>query len=189
MPPVYGFQSLPHMSQWIDTYLNASLPSKKELQKKPHWASVDIDDTVIRSSGGSKPIKCMIELVKGMKQRGMKIAIITARPDGDDQVSWTEGQLKEHDIPYDKLVLMPRRERRSHNWDDAVGVYKERERRKLLRDGGKLVLTLGDGPGDHQPRSKYEALRKIYFPHKSKQDRFIYFFNDILSAKMPCQYD
>jgi ribonucleotide monophosphatase NagD (HAD superfamily) len=66
----------------------------------------DIDDTLI-SSRDKKVIEPVYNIYKALKQRGYKIVIITARPGFQENIEWTERQLKEINVQYDVLVFTP----------------------------------------------------------------------------------
>ena len=66
----------------------------------------DIDDTLI-SSRDKKVIEPVYNIYKSLKERGYKIVIITARPGFQENIEWTERQLREINVQYDVLVFTP----------------------------------------------------------------------------------
>ena len=71
----------------------------------------DLDNTLVKTEGsnykGSTPIPEAIEKVRGYKQRGDHIIIMTARGSGSkkDWREFTAQQLTEFGIPYDQLIV------------------------------------------------------------------------------------
>ena len=71
----------------------------------------DLDNTLVKTEGsnykGSTPIPEAIEKVRGYKQRGDHIIIMTARVSGSkkDWREFTAQQLTEFGIPYDQLIV------------------------------------------------------------------------------------
>jgi ribonucleotide monophosphatase NagD (HAD superfamily) len=66
----------------------------------------DIDDTLI-SSRDNKVIEPVYNIYKSVKEKGYKIVIITARPGFQENIEWTERQLREINVQYDVLVFTP----------------------------------------------------------------------------------
>lgn len=71
----------------------------------------DLDNTLVRTEGsdykGSTPIPKAIEKVRGYKERGDHIIIMTARGSGSktDWREFTAKQLDDFGIPYDQLIV------------------------------------------------------------------------------------
>src|SRR5690606_33190663 len=72
-------------------------------------------DSFFAAAGDDDPIPAVIAVVKALKAAGYDIHIITGRR--DDTRSVTEGWLREHGVPYDRLVM---REFHDHTPDDDL---------------------------------------------------------------------
>ena len=94
----------------------------------------DIDDTLITSKTG-KRIEEVYKIYQQSRQMGFKIIIVTARPYFDSNVKWTERQLKEYNIIYDKLVFAS---------PENKGDYKRTSKYNFILSVGDMDTDLTD---------------------------------------------
>jgi|TARA_R110002072_G_scaffold26641_1_gene87850 ribonucleotide monophosphatase NagD (HAD superfamily) len=85
----------------------------------------DIDDTLIRS-GDKSPIKDTFKILRLARTFGYKIIIMTARP--PEAREYTEEQLRDYGISWDRLYLVP--------------ASKKGETKR--KTGLRFVLSVGD---------------------------------------------
>lgn len=70
----------------------------------------DIDDTLVRASDG-RLMMPIIRLARWAKRLGYIVVIITARRATRETIRYTEEQLDEIDVPYDRLLFVPAAEK------------------------------------------------------------------------------
>lgn len=94
----------------------------------------DIDDTLISSETGKRiePVYKIYEIAKNL---GYKIVIVTARPLFDDNVKWTQRQLRNFNIKYDELVFASPKNK---------GYYKRTSEYNFILSVGDMDTDLTD---------------------------------------------
>ena len=70
----------------------------------------DIDDTLVRASDG-RLMMPIIRLARWAKRLGYVVVIMTARRATRETIRYTEEQLDEIDVPYDRLLFVPAAEK------------------------------------------------------------------------------
>jgi hypothetical protein len=100
----------------------------------------DIDYTLINGQG--LPINQMIALYKIILQKGINIAIITARTGSPHNVEKTKEELSRYGINnYKYLYFLP--EGQNDPW-----IYKYNARKQLHDHGWNVITSIGDEPWD-----------------------------------------
>lgn len=94
----------------------------------------DIDDTLIAAATG-KRIEPVYKIYQQVKRAGYKIVIVTARPLFDQNVEWTQNQLRSHGITYDALVFASAEDK---------GYYKRTSRYNFVLSVGDMDTDLTD---------------------------------------------
>jgi predicted secreted acid phosphatase len=96
----------------------------------------DIDETLINSKG--LPIQPIVDTYLFAKEKGLKTAIITARPGSEKNIIETHKQLKTIGIDkYDNMYFLP-----ENKQDPAF--FKLSARKDLHKRGYTVVMTIGD---------------------------------------------
>lgn len=118
-------------------------------------AVFDIDGTILKDRGGDDNVAPLCNrMLHGLfnlcKELNIPVYIITARPEGKQQRSWTVDQLRQCGYPiesYVSLTMMPLAEwnrlNRGSNWNFSDYKFRERER-IVQRDHRTIVLNAGD---------------------------------------------
>jgi hypothetical protein len=107
----------------------------------------DFDDTIATKlfAGGSfDPIEPIVNLLKNLKSRGLNIAIITHKADNPVERKVIADYLASIGVPFDKLVLLPDDQRK----DRGTGLWKQRERDKIVNAGQIVPFSFGDEKTD-----------------------------------------
>ena len=117
----------------------------------------DIDDTLLRSYNTSQPIVPVVNFYKYLVNNGYNTAIITARPNFEQNVKYTIDDLKNIGIEndYKFLVLKPLNE---HN----IVEYKINARKQILDNGYTPLMSIGDMYWDV---GKYGGIGIIVLPN------------------------
>ena len=126
----------------VQAALRWSVPYISTFRLLAHKPAIclDIDGTVLlnhEENGESYCVKEFKTLCELCVKMGVKIFIVTARPDGDDQQTWTIGQLNECGIkPVEQLFMRPR--------SSEYANYKASARQEIRNMGHSLLLSVGD---------------------------------------------
>lgn len=111
------------MTVIIDIDNTLCLSNKRfELAKKPNGKTdwdIAHDTELIKQD---KPNFPMIDLAKKYKREGVRVVILTGRPDSIKEI--TEWWLKKYDIPYDVLYMRNKKEHFIKAADFKKGIYK-----------------------------------------------------------------
>lgn len=109
-------------------------------KKKTDIVFFDIDDTLLRPWAQiPTPVQPVLEFYKYLTSHGYNVAIITARPDFEDNIKYTLNDLKnigiENDYKY--LILRPPE---MHD----VKEFKKMARKEILDKGYTPLMSIGD---------------------------------------------
>jgi len=109
-------------------------------KKKTDIVFFDIDDTLLRSWAQiPTPVQPVLDFYKYLTSHGYNVAIITARPDFEENVKYTVNDLKnigiENDYKY--LILRPQ------DIQD-VKEFKKMARKEILDKGYTALMSIGD---------------------------------------------
>jgi hypothetical protein len=128
---------------------------------KQYVVFFDIDDTLLNaqhsyyraSNDYLPPILPIIDLYRAAEQNGLKMVIITARPDTPENRRFTQDELRYHKLRYDLLYL-------NHPSNDDIPSFKRQARLdalkrlnnsdhpELFRDGIAPLFAVGDRQWD-----------------------------------------
>jgi predicted secreted acid phosphatase len=119
---------------------------------------LDIDGTIVHNSedGSSKCVCVFRSMVAACARNGIKVFVVTARPDEEGNRDWTERQLAACSIlPLEGLYMRPA----SADYTET----KHRARDDIRSQGYKIILSVGDQVGDLTTRTLSQlADGKIY---------------------------
>ena len=109
-------------------------------KKKTDIVFFDIDDTLLRPwEQIPTPVQPVLDFYKYLTSHGYNVAIITARPDFEENVKYTVNDLKnigiENDYKY--LILRPQ-----YIYD--VKEFKKIARKEILDKGYTPLMSIGD---------------------------------------------
>jgi predicted secreted acid phosphatase len=117
----------------------------------------DIDDTLIRPYNDNQPVTSVVNFYKYLVNNGYNTAIITARPNFEQNLQYTINDLKNIGIDndYKFLVLKPLNE-------NNITEYKINARKQILDMGYTSLMSIGDM---HWDVGKYGGIGIIVLPN------------------------
>lgn len=130
---------------------------KKIPKKNNDIVFFDIDDTLLRPYNNNQPIVSVVNFYKYLVNNGYNTAIITARPNIEQNLQYTINDLKNIGIDndYKFLVLKPLNE-------DNITEYKMNARKQILDMGYTPLMSIGDMYWDV---GKYGGIGIIVLPN------------------------
>ena len=132
---VAEMDSLPTALTWAASYIGCIAP----LVSRPVIV-LDIDGTILQNQadGSTKSVRYMTAFAQSCHNNGIKIFIVTARPDFSANRSWTERQLEACGIyNFEALLMRP-------NKDPRIGTNKYIARESIRSKGHNILLSIGD---------------------------------------------
>jgi len=127
-------------------------------KKKTDIVFFDIDDTLLQPYNNNKPIKHVVNFYNYLVKYGYNVAIITARPDFEQNLQHTLDDLKSIGIVnnYKFLMLRP-----SNEID--IKLFKIKARKQILDKGYTSLMSIGDNYWD---MGQYGGIGIIVLPEE-----------------------